>query len=93
MDRSCGRFRYHAGMNAIPRLLIAASLLAAVCACGNKGPLVQADAPAADEAPATETQPATTPADPATAPTVEENEPAPADPAEPPVPAEDDGTP
>ena len=58
-------------MNAIPRLLIAASLLAALAACGNKGPLVQADSPEAQGAdgaaattqttpPASETEPSTT---------------------------------
>lgn len=85
-------------MNTIMRLLLCAALLAGLSACGNKGPLVQADAPEAQEsgtAPATETPTTTesaTPVDPATEPTVEEDEPAPADPVEPPPPA-DDGTP
>ena len=62
--------RYHAAMNTIPRLIAAAALCAALSACGNKGPLVQADAPAT---PAVEPAPAATqqgtdaqPADPAT---------------------------
>lgn len=89
-------------MNTIPRIVIAAALLAALSACGNKGALVQAssvqpDAVAAD--PALDADPA------AEAVQVEEqmdeSEPvaAPeADPAVPvqedePVPAQDDGTP
>ena len=34
-------------MNATHRIAIAATLLAALAACGNKGPLLQADAPKA----------------------------------------------
>ena len=87
-------------MNTTPRILIAAALLVALSACGNKGPLVQAPSPEAQEeqvppadagVPAAETEPATT--EPATDVPVEEDQPVPADPIPPPPPAEDDGTP
>jgi hypothetical protein len=94
-------------MNPTTRLLLCAVLLAGLSACGNKGSLVQAQSPEAQESdtaatptPSTTeqavTQPVTeptAPVDPATEPAVEEDEPAAADPAEPPPPAADDGTP
>ena len=88
-------------MNAIPRIAIAAALLAALSACGNKGPLVQAPppTPAADEAltpdPAVEADPAAEAVSTEEAAPVVAPEPDPDVPVEEdePLPAEGDGTP
>lgn len=88
-------------MNTIPRLAIAIALLAAVSACGNKGPLVQAPPPqpAADEVvadPELEADPAATAVQAEEVDTVAvpetDAEDASAEDDEP-APAEDDGTP
>lgn len=106
MHRTDAVPRYHAAMNTLPRILLAAAALALLSACGNKGPLVQApSAPEAETAttapepasdtvavPENEAEPVPMPDTPVDAP-VEEDEPAPAEPVDEPPPVEDDGTP